>query len=62
FASSGYLNISNCLKVESGTGNIEIEELKKMIKDDVNTYKSVVKLTKVYKNGEMESFISKKEL
>lgn len=29
FASSGYLNISNCLKVESGTGNIEIEELKK---------------------------------
>ncbi|ANP81787.1 hypothetical protein BAQ53_13285 [Bacillus sp. B25(2016b)] len=62
FASSGYLNISNCLKVESGTGNIEIEELKKIIRDEVNTYKSVVKLTKVYKNGEMESFISKKEL
>ncbi|PGB25254.1 hypothetical protein COM06_18990 [Bacillus toyonensis] len=61
-ASSGYLSISNCLKIESGTGNAEIEELKKMIKDDDNTYKSVVKLTKVYKNGEMESFISKKEL
>ncbi len=33
-----------------------------MINDDDNTYKSVVKLTKVYKNGETESFISKKEL
>ena len=30
-----------------------------MIEDDDNTYKSVVKLTKVYKNGETESFIYK---
>lgn len=62
FASSGYLNISNCLKIESGTGNAEIEELRKLIRDDDNTYKSVVKLTKVYKNGESESFIYKNEL
>ncbi|TPV42399.1 BC_2878 family exosporium-associated protein [Bacillus dicomae] len=61
-ASSGYLSISNCLKIESGTGNAEIEEMKKMIMDDINTYKSVVKLTKVYKNGESESFIYKTEL
>ena len=33
-----------------------------MIEDDVNTYKSFVKLTKVYKNGETESFIYKNEL
>ncbi|MED0989738.1 BC_2878 family exosporium-associated protein [Bacillus nitratireducens] len=44
FASSGYLNISNCLKIESGTGNVEIEEMKKMIMNDNNTYKSIVKL------------------
>ncbi|MCU5683246.1 hypothetical protein OCF64_15455 [Bacillus wiedmannii] len=62
FASSGYLNISNCLKIESGTGNAEIEEMKKMIMNDNNTYKSVVKLTKVYKNGETESYIYKNEL
>jgi len=61
-ASSGYLSISNCLKIEGGTGDAEIEEVKKMIEDDVNTYKSVVKLTKVYKNGETESFIYKNEL
>lgn len=61
-ASSGYLAISNCLKIEGGTGDAEIEEMKKMIEDDVNTYKSVVKLTKVYKNGETESFIYKNEL
>ncbi|MBE7150421.1 hypothetical protein FUT12_23340 [Bacillus mycoides] len=56
FASSGYLNISNCLKIESGTGNAEIEEMKKMVTNDNNTYKSIVKLTKVYKNGGTESF------
>ncbi|MBH0346087.1 MULTISPECIES: BC_2878 family exosporium-associated protein [Bacillus] len=61
-ASSGFLSISNCLKIEGGTGNAEIEEMKKMIMDDDNTYKSVVKLTKVYKNGESESFIYKTEL
>ncbi|EJR40979.1 BC_2878 family exosporium-associated protein [Bacillus mycoides] len=61
-ASSGYLSISNCLKIESGTSNAEIEELKKMIVDDNNTYKSIIKLTKIYKNGATESFISKKEL
>ncbi len=33
-----------------------------MIEDDDNTYKSVVKLTKVHKNGETESFIYKNEL
>ncbi|EEL87439.1 hypothetical protein bcere0029_26960 [Bacillus cereus AH1272] len=44
FASSGYLTISNCLKIESGTGNVEIEEMKKMIMNDNNTYKSIVKL------------------
>ncbi|WP_059038174.1 BC_2878 family exosporium-associated protein [Bacillus mycoides] len=60
--SSGYLSISNCLKIESGTGNAEIEEMKKMIVDDNNTYKSIIKLTKIYKNGATESFISKKEL
>ncbi|MGH0555772.1 BC_2878 family exosporium-associated protein [Bacillus pretiosus] len=62
FASSGYLNISNCLKIESGTGNAEIEEMKKMIMNDNNTYTSVVKLTKVYKNGGTESYIYKNEL
>lgn len=62
FASSGYLNISNCLKIESGTGNAEIEEMKKMISNVDNTYTSVVKVTKVYKNGGTESFISKKEV
>ncbi|WP_377865372.1 BC_2878 family exosporium-associated protein [Bacillus sp. R86525] len=62
FASSGYLNISNCLKIESGTGNVEIEEIKKMIMNDNNTYKSIIKLTKIYKNGATESFISKKEI
>ncbi|WP_242290101.1 BC_2878 family exosporium-associated protein [Bacillus cereus group sp. BfR-BA-01319] len=62
FASSGYLNISNCLKVESGTGNAEIEEMKKMVTNDNNTYKSVVKLTKVYKIGGTESYIYKNEL
>ncbi|TKI74313.1 hypothetical protein FC699_38155, partial [Bacillus wiedmannii] len=62
FASSGYLNISNCLKIESGTGNAEIEEMKKMVTNDNNTYKSVVKLTKVYKNGGTESYIYKNEL
>lgn len=62
FASSGYLNISNCLKIESGTGNAEIEEMKKMIMNDDNTYTSVVKLTKVYKNGGTESYIYKNEL
>ncbi|PEA25387.1 hypothetical protein CN923_27710 [Bacillus cereus] len=62
FASSGYLTISNCLKIESGTGNVEIEEMKKMIMNDNNTYKSIVKLTKIYKNGATESFISKKEI
>lgn len=61
-ASSGYLSISNCLKIENGTGNAEIEEMKKMIMNDDNMYKSIVKLTKLYKNGETESFISKKEL
>ncbi len=30
---------------------LEIEEMKKMVTNDNNTYKSVVKLTKVYKNG-----------
>ncbi|AZJ20972.1 BC_2878 family exosporium-associated protein [Bacillus wiedmannii] len=62
FASSGYLNISNCLKIESGTGNAEIEDMKKMVTNDNNTYKSVVKLTKVYKNGGTESYIYKNEL
>ncbi|MDR4172303.1 BC_2878 family exosporium-associated protein [Bacillus nitratireducens] len=62
FASSGYLTISNCLKIESGTGNVEIEEMKKMIMNDNNTYKSIIKLTKIYKNGATESFISKKEI
>ncbi|MED0905782.1 hypothetical protein CN327_19340 [Bacillus cereus] len=62
FASSGYLNISNCLKIESGTGNVEIEEMKKMVTNDSNTYKSIIKLTKIYKNGATESFISKKEI
>jgi len=62
FASSGYLNISNCLKIESGTGNAEIEDMKKMVTNDNNTYKSVVKLTKVYKNGGIESYIYKNEL
>ncbi|PFW81928.1 hypothetical protein COL27_18120 [Bacillus sp. AFS075960] len=62
FASSGYLNISNCLKIESGTGNVEIEEMRKMIINDNNTYKSVIKLTKIYKNGATESFTSKKEI
>ncbi|HDR7665209.1 BC_2878 family exosporium-associated protein [Bacillus wiedmannii] len=62
FASSGYLNISNCLRIESGTGNAEIEEMKKMIKNDNNTYKSIIKLTKIYKNGATESFTSKKEI
>lgn len=61
-ASSGYLSISNCLKIESGTSNAEIEEMKKMIMNDNNTYKSIIKLTKIYKNGATESFISKKEL
>ncbi|MBG9598352.1 membrane protein [Bacillus mycoides] len=61
-ASSGYLSISNCLKIESGTSNAEIEELKKMIVDDNNTYKSIIKLTKIFKNGGTESFISKKEI
>ncbi|GMR67918.1 MULTISPECIES: BC_2878 family exosporium-associated protein [Bacillus] len=62
FASSGYLNISNCLRIESGTGNAEIEEMKKMIKNDNNTYKSIINLTKIYKNGATESFTSKKEI
>ncbi|PEQ00581.1 hypothetical protein CN587_28385 [Bacillus wiedmannii] len=62
FASSGYLNISNCLKTKGGTGNVEIEDMKKMVTNDNNTYKSVVKLTKVYKNGETESYIYKNEL
>ncbi|MBE7121266.1 BC_2878 family exosporium-associated protein [Bacillus cereus] len=63
FASRGYLNISNCLKIESGTGNVEIEETKKMIiNDNSNTYESIIKLTKIYKNGETESYASKKEL
>ncbi|PGO25419.1 hypothetical protein CN984_19440 [Bacillus cereus] len=62
FASSGYLNISNCLKIESGSGNTEIEEMKKMISNDDNTYTSVVKVTKVYKNGGTESFVYKNEL
>ncbi|EJS54465.1 hypothetical protein ICG_02727 [Bacillus cereus BAG1X1-3] len=62
FASSGYLTISNCLKIESGTGNVEIEEMKKMIMNDNNTYKSIIKLTKIYKNGATESFISKREI
>ncbi len=62
FASSGHLNISNCLKIESGTGNAEIEDMKKMVTNDNNTYKSVVKLTKVYKNGGTESYIYKNEL
>ncbi|MFP3412687.1 hypothetical protein SB773_13875 [Bacillus sp. SIMBA_074] len=62
FASSGYLNISNCLKIESGTGNAEIEEMKKMVTNDNNTYKSIVKLTKVYKNGGTELFVYKNEL
>ena len=62
FASSGYLNISNCLKIEGGTGNAEIEEMKKMVTNDNNTYKSVVKLTKVYKIGGTESYIYKNEL
>ncbi|MED0875873.1 BC_2878 family exosporium-associated protein [Bacillus mobilis] len=61
-ASSGYLSISNCLKIDSGTSNAEIEEMKKMIKNDNNTYKSVVKLTKVYNNGVTESYIYKNEL
>lgn len=58
--SSGYLSISNCLKIESGTGNVEIEEMKKMIMDDDNTYRSIIKLTKIFKNGGTESFTSKK--
>ncbi|MCH4565779.1 BC_2878 family exosporium-associated protein [Bacillus sp. ES1-5] len=62
FASSGYLSISNCLKIESGAGNTEIEEMKKMISNDDNTYSSVVKVTKVYKNGGTESYIYKNEL
>lgn len=62
FASSGYLNISNCLIMESGAGNTEIEEMKKMISNDDNTYTSVVKVTKVYKNGGTESFVNKNEL
>ncbi|HDR8183869.1 TPA: hypothetical protein QC116_003301 [Bacillus thuringiensis] len=62
FASSGYLNISNCLKIESGAGNTEIEEMKKMISNDDNTYSSVVKVTKVFKNGGTESYIYKNEL
>ncbi|MGM7429131.1 BC_2878 family exosporium-associated protein [Bacillus pacificus] len=62
FASSGYLNISNCLRIESGTGNAEIEEMKKIISNDDNTYTSVVKVTKVYKNGGTESFVYKNEL
>ncbi|MGG5737073.1 MULTISPECIES: BC_2878 family exosporium-associated protein [Bacillus cereus group] len=61
FASSGYLNISNCLRIESGTGNAEIEELKKMVKNDDNTYTSIIQLTKIYTNGATESFTSKKE-
>ncbi|WP_237980225.1 BC_2878 family exosporium-associated protein [Bacillus thuringiensis] len=60
-ASSGYLSISNCLKIESGTGNTEIEEMKKMIMSENNTYNSVVKLTKVYNNGVTESYIYKNE-
>ncbi|AZQ47458.1 hypothetical protein EJW27_13400 [Bacillus albus] len=62
FASSGYLNISNCLKIESEAGNTEIEEMKKMISNDDNTYTSVVKMTKIYKNGGTESFVNKNEL
>ncbi|PER29946.1 BC_2878 family exosporium-associated protein [Bacillus cereus] len=62
FASRGYLNISNCLKIESGTGNVEIEEMKKMIIDDHTLYKSIIKLTKIYTNGATESFTSKKEI
>ncbi|HHK5551067.1 hypothetical protein COL11_21650 [Bacillus anthracis] len=62
FASSGYLNISNCLRIESGTGNAEIEAMKKIISNDDNTYTSVVKVTKVYKNGGTESFVYKNEL
>ncbi|GAB6422060.1 hypothetical protein bcgnr5390_03700 [Bacillus luti] len=62
FASSGYLNISNCLKIESGTGNAEIEEMKKIINNDNNTYKSIIKVTKIYTNGATESFTSKKEI
>ncbi|WP_242245747.1 BC_2878 family exosporium-associated protein [Bacillus cereus group sp. BfR-BA-01523] len=62
FASSGYFNIANCLKIVSGTGNAEIEEMKKMVTNDNNTYKSIVKLTKVYKNGGTESFVYKNEL
>lgn len=62
FASSGYLNISNCLKIESEAGNTEIEEMKKMISNDDNTYTSVVKVTKIYKNGGTESFVNKNEL
>ncbi|MGE7863450.1 BC_2878 family exosporium-associated protein [Bacillus mobilis] len=60
-ASSGYLSISNCLKIESGTSNTEIEEMKKMIMSENNTYNSVVKLTKVYNNGVTESYIYKNE-
>ncbi|OQR56819.1 BC_2878 family exosporium-associated protein [Bacillus sp. CDB3] len=62
FASSGYLNISNCLKKESGTGNVEIEEMKKVIMNDNNTYKSIIKMTKLFKNGATESFTFKKEI
>ncbi|MBJ8105353.1 MULTISPECIES: BC_2878 family exosporium-associated protein [Bacillus cereus group] len=62
FASSGYLNISNCLKIESGTGNAEIEEMKKMVTNDDNTYTSIIQVTKIYKNGATESFTSKKEI
>ncbi|CKF89672.1 Uncharacterised protein [Bacillus paranthracis] len=40
----------------------EIEEMKKIISNDDNTYTSVVKVTKVYKNGGTESFVYKKEL
>ncbi|MGG0301453.1 BC_2878 family exosporium-associated protein [Bacillus albus] len=61
FASSGYLNISSCLKIESGAGNAEIEDMKKMISNDDNTYTSVVKVTKIYKNGGTESFVNKNE-
>ncbi|EJS68772.1 hypothetical protein CN425_08865 [Bacillus cereus] len=62
FASSGYLNISNCLKIESGTGNAEIEEMKKMVIHDNTMYKSIIKLTKIYKNGATESYTFKNEL
>ncbi|MDM5433744.1 hypothetical protein QUG02_13780 [Bacillus hominis] len=63
FASRGYLNITNCLKIESGTGNVEIEEMKKeIINDNSMMYNSIIKLTKLYINGETESYTSKKEV